>query len=77
MDVKWQSTHWQTLRHNYGKAPHFERYRPFLEDAYLGRQWKHLSELKTLPIKDLIGARYSKFRNMAQFLFKEGEVHPA
>ena len=34
---------------------------------------KHLSELKTLPIKDLIGARYSKFRNMAQFFITEGE----
>ncbi len=34
---------------------------------------KHLSELKTLPIKDLIGARYSKFRNMAQFFIPEGE----
>lgn len=45
VDVKWQSTHWQTLRHNYGKASHFERYRPFLEDVYLGQQWKYLSEL--------------------------------
>ena len=35
---------------------------------------KHLSELKTLPIKDLIGARYSKFRNMAQFFIPEGEL---
>jgi acetyl-CoA carboxylase carboxyl transferase subunit alpha len=34
---------------------------------------KHLSELKTLPIKDLIGTRYSKFRNMAQFFISEGE----
>jgi acetyl-CoA carboxylase carboxyl transferase subunit alpha len=34
---------------------------------------KHLSELKTLPIKDLIGTRYSKFRNMAQFFIPEGE----
>jgi acetyl-CoA carboxylase carboxyl transferase subunit alpha len=34
---------------------------------------KHLSELKALPIKDLIGTRYSKFRNMAQFFIPEGE----
>lgn len=34
---------------------------------------KHLSELKTLSIKDLIGARYLKFRNMAQFFIAEGE----
>lgn len=53
VDTKWQSTHWQTLRHNYGKAPHFERYRPFLEDVYLGRQWKHLSELNQYLIEQI------------------------
>ena len=34
---------------------------------------KHLSELKALSIKDLIDARYSKFRNMAQFFVAEGK----
>jgi acetyl-CoA carboxylase carboxyl transferase subunit alpha len=28
---------------------------------------KQLAELKTLPISDLLNARYKKFRNMAQF----------
>jgi len=28
---------------------------------------KHLSELKTNPVKDLLESRYTKFRNMAQF----------
>ena len=32
---------------------------------------KHLSELKALSIQDLIDARYSKFRNMAQFFIAE------
>jgi hypothetical protein len=52
-DQKWQSKHWQTLRHNYGKAPYFERYRPFLEDVYLGRQWKYLFELNQYLIEKI------------------------
>lgn len=52
-DPKWQSRHWQTLRHLYGKAPHFERYRPFLEDVYLNRQWTHLSEINQYLIKNI------------------------
>lgn len=44
-DPKWQLNHWRTLRHVYGKTPHFEHYRPFLEDIYLGRRWSYLSEL--------------------------------
>jgi acetyl-CoA carboxylase alpha subunit len=28
---------------------------------------KHFSELKKLPVPELLGSRYNKFRNMAQF----------
>jgi acetyl-CoA carboxylase carboxyl transferase subunit alpha len=28
---------------------------------------KHLSELKNVPVKELVGSRYKKFRNMAEF----------
>jgi hypothetical protein len=52
-DTKWQSSHWQTLRHNYGKAPYFEHYRPFFEDVYLGRQWEFLSELNQYLIEQI------------------------
>ncbi len=52
-DPKWQSNHWQTLRHIYGKTPHFERYRPFLEHVYLGQQWKYLSEFNQSVIKSI------------------------
>jgi hypothetical protein len=44
-DAKWQLKHWETLRHNYGKTPYFKRYRPFLEDVYLGTRWESLSDL--------------------------------
>lgn len=52
-DTKWQSKHWETLRHNYGKTPHFERYRPFLEDVYLGNRWEYLSELNQYLIEQI------------------------
>jgi hypothetical protein len=52
-DTKWQLKHWQTLRHNYGKARHFERYRTFLEDVYLGREWRYLSELNQYLIEQI------------------------
>jgi hypothetical protein len=52
-DPKWQVKHWETLRHVYGKAPYFERYRPFLQDVYLGRHWTHLSELNQYLIKEI------------------------
>jgi hypothetical protein len=52
-DARWQSKHWETLRHNYGKTPYFERYRPFLEDVYLGNRWDHLSQLNQYLIEQI------------------------
>jgi hypothetical protein len=31
---RWARKHLEALRHNYGKAPHFDRYFPSLKDAY-------------------------------------------
>lgn len=36
-DRPWNRTHWETLQHLYGKAPHFGRYRTLLEDFYSRR----------------------------------------
>ena len=41
----WQRKHWQTLLMNYGKCPHFERYREYFEHVYLGTVWRNLSEM--------------------------------
>ncbi len=58
---RWQRVHWKTLCQNYGRAPHFERYRPFFEDVYLGQVWTGLSELNQHLIRsiarDLLGIR--------------------
>jgi len=40
----WGRKHWATLQQSYGKAPHFERYAPLLEEFY-ARQEDRLAEL--------------------------------
>ncbi len=52
-DATWQEKHWRTLQQNYGKSPHFERYRPWLQELYLGTTWTHLSALNQAVIKHI------------------------
>jgi WbqC-like protein family len=58
---RWQRKHWRTLSQLYGKAPFFRDYRGFLEEVYLGREWRKLSELNQLVIRtiarDFLGIR--------------------
>src|SRR5579875_99675 len=35
-DSSWQKRHWQTIRHNYSRAPYFREYESFFEELYLG-----------------------------------------
>jgi hypothetical protein len=69
-DSRWQVKHWRTLRHLYGKTPFFERYTSFLEDVYLGREWKNLSELNQFLIRsiasDFLGIK-TVFGNASDF----------
>ncbi len=44
-DDSWARRHWTTLQRHYHDAPHFNRYKPFFEDVYLGRKWDNLSTL--------------------------------
>lgn len=50
-DHAWQQRHWSLLRMHYEKAPHFQAYRPFLEDVLLTRSWPNLSELNHFLIR--------------------------
>jgi len=36
-DRPWNRSHWETIRHAYGKAPHFRRYADLVESFYLDR----------------------------------------
>jgi hypothetical protein len=50
-DPRWQRKHWMTLSQLYARAPFFSHYRAFLEDVYLGHEWKGLSELNQFLIQ--------------------------
>ena len=52
-DPSWQAKHWRTLQQNYGKCPHFGRYREYLERVYLGSAWNNLSDLNQTLIRDI------------------------
>ncbi len=52
-DPAWQNKHYQSLRQNYAKAPHFERYRGWLEHVYLEQRWANLSELNHNTVKHI------------------------
>jgi len=57
-DPDWAARHWSTLLDWYGRAPFFERYRPVLEDLYMGLRERHLSQINRTfleILRDLLG----------------------
>lgn len=58
-DARWQRSHWERLRQQYGRAPHFGVYKGLLEHVYLGRRWSSLSDLNQYLVRtiaqDLLG----------------------
>ena len=52
----WAREHWRRIEQAYGRAPHFERYRPMLEEIYLRREWHLLSELNQHLIREIARA---------------------
>lgn len=49
----WQAKHWRSLEQTYVKCAHFEHYRAFFADVYLGRIWTNLSELNQYLIEHI------------------------
>ncbi len=47
----WQAKHYESLRQNYSKSPHFGLYRPWLEHVYLEQEWSNLSALNHATIQ--------------------------
>ena len=43
-NVNWQKKHWNSLKANYTKAPHFKKYADYFENVY-AREWDTLVEL--------------------------------
>ena len=44
-DPQWGSEHWQTIQHNYARAPFFRQYRETFEQLYLHSEETHLSQV--------------------------------
>jgi len=56
----WQSKHLSSLKLNYCKSPFFDRYSFLLEELYLQKKWKSLSELNqyaTRVIANVLGIK--------------------
>jgi len=66
----WGIKHFKTLSALYSRAPFFKLYKPFLEDIYLNRQWKSLSEFNQFTIKfistEILGIT-TKFKDSREF----------
>lgn len=52
-EPKWAERHWMTLKHNYRKAPFWQKYAGFLEEAYC-RRWEMLIDLNMHIIKSVM-----------------------
>lgn len=69
-DHAWQTKHWESIRHAYGRAPWFHHYESFFADAYLGQPWSSLSELnQTLTTRiagELLGIK-TRFTDSRQY----------
>ncbi|MEF9864669.1 MAG: WbqC family protein [Christensenellaceae bacterium] len=50
-NIDWQKAHYEKLKQYYKKAPYFHQFKDFLEDVYLDKKWKYLSELNQYTIQ--------------------------
>jgi hypothetical protein len=65
----WAAKHWRRIQDAYGRAPHFEAFRPFLESVYRDPSWRYLSDFNQHLIRAIardflgIGARFRDSRD--------------
>lgn len=52
-EIPWQKKHFDSIVTSYEKAPFFAKYRDFLEEVYLGRQWEYLYQLNWYIIEKI------------------------
>jgi hypothetical protein len=66
----WQVKHLSSLRSNYCKSPFFEQYSFLLDEIYIHKQWKSLSELNQFSIQAIANALGIKTELMDSRVFK-------
>lgn len=52
-DRNWRLKHWDSIRHNYSKAPFFKEYAEIFEELYLNNQEEYLSEINISFINEI------------------------
>jgi len=52
-DSRWQKKHWNSIVTNYSPAKHFDEYKEFFKEIYIGKEWKNLSDLNQYIIKKI------------------------
>ena len=64
-DDEWPRKHLATLRHAYAKAPHFDRYRPWLEETYAApsRNLASFTIQTTMDLASMLGAHATFVRS--------------
>ena len=74
-DRTWARRHWMTIEHSYRRAPHFEKFAPFLRETY-ARGWRSLSELNQTTIRviatDMLGIT-TEFRDSREFTLQSAK----
>lgn len=67
----WADAHWRRITDCYARAPYFETYRAGLQEIFLQRPWKYLSELNQQLIRtiahDALGIR-TRFRDSRELV---------
>ena len=52
-DSAWQRKHFNALRMNYARSPHFKEYEDFFYDVYCRREWQYLYQLNRYLIEHI------------------------
>jgi hypothetical protein len=75
-DPSWNERHWESIVHNYSRAPFFRIYRGALEELYRGCRESHLSLVNhrfLIGLCDLLGIR-TKFTWSNEYRLAEGKT---
>lgn len=63
----WQQNHYDTIVHNYSKAPFFKEYKFILDDIYLKKKWDNLSKFNiytTKLVSNILGIKTEFINSM-------------
>jgi len=75
-DKNWAKKHWETIKHNYAKAPYFQEYKDIIECLYLDTKEEYLSKVNyrfIMTINAILGIK-TKIRWSSEFNLVEGRT---